>query len=61
MRWIALVLALVLGTSGCGHDRQLTNRQVAIGIGAAVVIGIVLIVLATKCDDSGHPEGCNFQ
>jgi predicted PurR-regulated permease PerM len=58
---LPLAFAVVLGSAtGCAHQ-QLTNRQVAIGVGAAVLIGLVIFVLATKCDESGHPEGCNFQ
>jgi hypothetical protein len=56
MKRTALVLALALGTSGCAH-KQLTNKQVAVGVvSVAAVVGLV-ILLSIQCNDL--TEQCN--
>jgi hypothetical protein len=48
---VALVTALALAGSGCGHNKQLTNRQVALGVvGAAAVVGLI-ILLSLQCNE----------
>jgi hypothetical protein len=46
-----LALVLALATTSCGPNKQLTNRQVALGVvGAAAIVGLV-IVLSLQCNE----------
>lgn len=52
-RWL-VSFALVLGLApGCAHH-QLTNRQVAIGVGVAALAAIVIVAAtASHCEENG--------
>lgn len=52
-----VALALALTTAACGPNKQLTNRQVMLGVvGAAAIVGIV-ILLSLQCNEL--TETCN--
>lgn len=58
-RWFAMrsVMALTLSAalaSGCAH-KQLTNKQVAIGVGAVVGITLLVYLAIAQCN-----KGANF-
>jgi hypothetical protein len=51
MRFAALLLSFATATAGCGQNKQLTNRQVAVGVvGAAAVVGLI-ILLSVQCNE----------
>ena len=54
-----IVLTLALANAGCG-GKQLTNRQVAIGIGAAAAVVLLIYLLSTQCDEVDQND-CSFK
>jgi hypothetical protein len=50
MKRLALVVALATASAGCAH-KQLTNRQVAVGVVAGVAVVGLVVLLALQCND----------
>ena len=51
-RLAALALAGTL-TTGCAHVKNLSNKQVAIGVGVVVVAGVVIFAMSrSSCIDN---------